>query len=626
MLILNFGVIAAVVVRFDGAVPEQLLGAFYREAAVVFPLALLIFYACGLYHRVWHFASVDALIAVAVAVTASAVMLAVSMRAFAFYGAGISSLSLLTLCWMMWLLLIGGSRFSWRVVRQLCVTGRTGHDSGARLAEKAPAPAKPKTRVIIYGAGEAGAALADQIMYQKGNGTELVGFVDDNPKKRNMVVRHGRVLGSGKELKQVCGRHKCDQILVAIPSLSGPHLRRVVGYCNAAGVPYKVLPPALHLWENQVTFGQLRDLDVADLLGRDPAEFPFETCGEYLRGKRVLVTGAGGSIGSEICRQVARFHPQQLVLMGRGENRIHAIHLEIERHYPGMSVPFIGNVAVPAAVNDVFRRYTPEVVFHAAAHKHVPLMEPQPLEAIRNNVLGTQTLSEAASRHGVALFVMISTDKAVSATSVMGASKRLCELVVQRQQWQAGLRTRFVTVRFGNVLGSAGSVVHIFRDQIQRGEPLTITHPTATRYFMTIPEAALLVISAGGIGQPSGLYVLDMDKPVRILDLAEDMLRMAGRDIEDPANYRFVGLRPGEKLHEKLHSDEEVLERINPHILQVRPNGWMQQVDAVDHLLTRLRELIDLGDCESARTELLNMANNQYPVEKSMPQFAVPAK
>jgi FlaA1/EpsC-like NDP-sugar epimerase len=622
LVLLSVGLLAAVAVRFEGVVPPLLLSDFLREALPVLPFALVVFYACGLYNRVWSYASVDSLVALVTAVSASAVLLAISMGVFTYFGLGVTSFSLLVLSWLLWLLLLGGSRFLWRLVHEFRPSARREPSPGSPGRHRPPPPRQ--TRVLIYGAGAAGAALADQILYQRGNGLQLLGFIDDDPRKRGLLIRHGRVLGAGQDLKRVLTRHPCDQILVAIPSLSGPELRRITGHCTAAGVPFKILPPVLQLWENQVSFGELREVDVADLLGRDPAQLPYDTCGAYLRGKRVLVTGAGGSIGSEVCRQIARFHPEQIVLMGRGENRIHAIHREIERHYPGMSVPFIGNLTSRASVEEVFQTYAPQVVFHAAAHKHVPLMEPQPLEAITNNVFGTENLAAAAARHRVELFVMTSTDKAVSPSSVMGASKRLCELILQWHQWQVGFHTRFVTVRFGNVLGSEGSVIRIFRDQIQRGEPLTITHPLATRYFMTIPEAALLVLHAGGLGQPSGLYVLDMGEPVAILKLAEEMLRLAGRDTEAAANFRFTGLRPGEKLHESLHSDEEVLERTSPHLLQVRPNGWMQQIDTVEDLLNRLRGLVNLGDAQTARSELLQMANNQYVVEKTIARLSLP--
>jgi len=624
LLVLGAGIIIAFAVRFDGQIPADLLGKFYVQALPIFPIAIAVFYAFGLYNRIWHFASVDALVSIILAVTTSALALLGSMYLFSIFGNGLRSYSLLTLTWMVWLFAIGAGRFSWRIMRELHVQNGKRQDSrnghvGPDTSEKTPKQAR---RIIIYGAGSAGAALADQLRYQPSNGSELVGFVDDDPKKRNMWIRHGRVLGLGTELERICARHKCDEIIIAIPSLGGGYLRRLVRRCSVVGIPYRILPSTLQLWENEISFGQLRGVDLADLLGRDPTQFPVDTCGEYLRGKRVLVTGAGGSIGSEICRQAARFHPQRLILLGRGENRIHAIGREIERHYPGMSVPFIGNITNAASMNEAFELHAPEIVFHAAAHKHVPLMEPQPLEAIVNNVFGTDVTTDVAAEHGVERFVLISTDKAVHPTSVMGASKCICELLLQRKQQDVGLGTRYITVRFGNVIGSTGSVVEIFQDQIQRGEPLTITHPEATRYFMTIPEAALLVIHSGGIGEASGLYILDMGEPIRIQELAEDLLRLAGRDPKDLKNFRYIGLRPGEKLHEALYSDTEVLVRTDPHVLQVLPNGWQDQVETVDYMLARLREVVRMGNAEQAHSELIRMANNQYSFGPAMTLFA----
>lgn len=627
LLVLNAGIILAFAVRFDGQIPLELLGRFYVQALPIFPIAILIFYAFGLYNRIWYFASVDAVVAIIASVTASALALLGSMYLFYVFGNGLLSYSLLVITWMLWLLAVGAGRLSWRILRELYV--QNGQHYGSRKGSGHPGMAQKASdrmrRIIIYGAGEAGAALADQIKRQPGNGCELVGFVDDAPNKRNMLIRHGRVLGSGDDLEHICGRHKCDEVIIAIPSLSGERLRSIVERCSQAAVPYRMLPSTLVLWAKEISYGHLREVDLADLRGRDPTEFPIDSCGDYLRGKRVLVTGAGGSIGSEICRQAARFYPERLILLGRGENRIHAIHREIEQYYPGLGVPFIGNITDKASVHKVFDLHAPEIVFHAAAHKHVVLMEPQPLEAIRNNIFGTLRLADAAAEYDVGRFILISTDKAVDPTSVMGASKRICELMLQRKQREVGLRTRYITVRFGNVLGSARSVVEIFERQIQRGEPLTITHPEATRYFMTIPEAALLVIHSGNIGEASGLYILDMGDPIRIQDLAKDMLRLAGRDPDDPKNFRYIGLRPGEKLHEALHSDAEVLERADQHILQVTGNGPRDEVEMVDYMLARLDEVLEIGDAEQARIELAKMANNHYSFRPPMTLFTTVA-
>lgn len=594
--LLNLGLLVAFWLRYADWGPQDVVSPYYPQAFYGTLLAVGVFHLFGLYNRIWAHASTEALAAVVGAATAAIVGFSV----FIWIVAPVrlpSAVAILT--WIMWIGLVGGSRFVWRFIRET-----------ALAAAEPTSKSGTKKRVIIYGAGSAGAMLVRQLEQGNGHAYDLVGLVDDDPFKRGMLVLRKRVLGTGEELAALVKRHRVGEVIVAIPSASGEELRQIVQHCLDAGVPHRILPSVLETGETPVQVEDAREVDIADLLGRSPAEFPIETYGEYLRGRRVLVTGAGGSIGSEICRQVARFAPRQLVLAGRGENRIHAILRELREAHPHLDVvPAIANIAVTESVRDLFATHSPEIVIHAAAHKHVYLMEQHPTEAARNNVLGTDNLTELAMAFGVRRFIMISTDKAVEPTSIMGASKRVCEIICQvRQACSRNNGTIFATVRFGNVLGSAGSVLTIFRKQLQARQPLTITHPNTTRYFMTIPEAALLVLQSGGMSQGGETYVLDMGEPVRIRDLAAQLVALGGGDPDDPRNYRYIGMAPGEKLHERLWSEDERVTLVTDHILQVACCEVGLAEAELDSWLEGLRETVARGDAEAVREALLEAA------------------
>jgi FlaA1/EpsC-like NDP-sugar epimerase len=583
--LLNLGVLLAHWLRFEGRLPVTDVYWFYADAGYMPLAAIAIFYAFGLYNRVWQYASSEAVVSILGAVTTTVVLTGGIL--YVVHSAAFRPTTLLTL-WLVWLFMVGGSRFAWRVVREYQHHGAAGNGD------------QPRRRVLIYGAGEAGAALARQIEHERENLYEVVAFVDDDPHKRNMMVRRLRVIGSGDDLVKLVPREAIDEVLIAIPSASGAKRRHIVDCCRAAKVRYRTLPLLVEAPGAPVSASQLRDVNVSDLLSRDPADFPVEECGVYLEGQCVLVTGAGGSIGAEICRQVARFGPRKLVLLGRGENRIHDIYQELRAHSPEMQiVPVIGSFATPGVASEAFARHRPDVVFHAGAHKHVYLMEANVTEAVRNNVLGTQLVLDAAGRTGVERFVLISTDKAVEPRSVMGATKCLCELLAAA----AGAtypEMQVTTVRFGNVLGTNGSVLRIFQNQLGTGRPLTITHPEATRYFMSCEEAALLVLDAGGRNHKGGMFILDMGEPVRIRDLAGELVRLTGGDPDNERNYEYIGLLPGEKLHEELSNAWEQLERASSYLFRVaqpaRPTPG-----AIAQALADLQVAIVRGDEDELR-------------------------
>lgn len=481
----------------------------------------------------------------------------------------------------------------------------------ARLAsERARLQAAPqRQRVLIVGAGEAGTLIAREMQRHPEAGLEAIGFLDDEPGKTRKRLLGLPVFGRIDELVEVARREDAQEILIAVPSATGDFVRRVVDLARDAELRYRIIPGVFEILSGDVNLQQIRDVNLEDLLRRPPVRLNTGEIAGYLRGRVVLVTGAGGSIGSEIVRQLVSFAPQKILLFGRGENSIFGIQQELLRNWPDIDqVGLIGDVRDEARLRAVFDRYRPEVVFHAAAHKHVPLMEEAPSEAILNNVIGTQNVVELCLEFGVGRLVNVSTDKAVNPTSVMGASKRVAEMVVSAGAARARETQAFVSVRFGNVLGSRGSVVPTFMAQIRAGGPITVTHPEMVRYFMTIPEAARLVLQAGGLAENGKVYVLNMGDPVKISDLAHDVIRLSGARNVDVV---YSGIRPGEKLYEELLTSGEGVgatthsEIYSARLGQVDPQG-------IGHEVRTLRAYAEGGDSTAIR----QMLNRLIPENK----------
>jgi FlaA1/EpsC-like NDP-sugar epimerase len=495
--------------------------------------------------------------------------------------------------WLLLLALVAGSRLLARSVFERPTPGRLV----ARGRE-----------VLVIGAGEAARDTIREMHRNPQLGYTPIGLVDDDPRKKNIRIHGVRVLGSTADLPHLLRDNRPDEVLIAVPSASGEFRRAVVTTTRDEGVPVKTLPGLHELISGEIDLAaHIRPVQVEDVLGREPVDVDLASAAPCVQGKTVLVTGAGGSIGSELCRQLMRLGPQRLILVELGESALFEIERELvdERGFSA-AVPVIADVGNPTKMRQVFERYEPAVVFHAAAYKHVPLMEANPLESVRNNALATKVVADCAVEHGAERFVLVSTDKAVNPKTVMGQSKAVCEWVVEAYGAREDIRTRFVAVRFGNVLGSSGSVIPIFRRQIEKGGPVTVTHPEMTRFFMTIPEAASLVIQAGSIGGAGHVFVLDMGEPVKIVELAEQMIRLSVKD-PDEIGIDFVGARPGEKLHEELWGEgERVVE--TPHAKIRRVSGRVVDAVWLEEELTELERLVENGETLEVVSRLATMS------------------
>ncbi|MFW6324759.1 MAG: polysaccharide biosynthesis protein, partial [Desulfovibrionales bacterium] len=427
--------------------------------------------------------------------------------------------------------------------------------------------------VLLVGAGNAGEKLLREIIENPGMNYEPVGFLDDDSVKRNRTIHGVQVLGTVHEMEEVLRREgNISEVFIAIPTATGKQVRRIVDTCKQCDVDYKILPGLSDLMEGKVSVRSLRDVQYEDLLGREPIHLEMDPIKDILTGKTVLVTGAGGSIGSELCRQIVKFQPEKLILLDSSEEKLYAMQMELrhELHFAS-EISVLGRVQDAQLVKKIFTRYKPHIVFHAAAYKHVPMLEGNPWEAVHTNVIGSRTMMEAASEFRAERFVLVSTDKAVRPTNVMGATKRATEIIMQDGMRDSS--TRFMAVRFGNVVGSSGSVIPLFRRQIEHGGPVTVTHPEVTRFFMTIPEACQLILQAGSMGKGGEIFILEMGTPVKIADMARDLIRLSGKEPDEDIEIIFTGLRPGEKLYEELITHGEgIVETRHEKIMVLRPN------------------------------------------------------
>ena len=557
--IISIGVsyLCGLLVRFDfkfSSIPEKYIAEYKRVILVWCAICVVVFLCCKLYNSIWSFVSTEEVFRVAGAYLVLGIMsiLAVSLKLLdlprSVYVVGLIFSFACTI----------GIRFAYRflriIYRQVWVAGR---------ADK-----REVSNVMIIGAGESGRALLQEFSTSTYLYDRVVCFIDDNPIKKGKRLGGVPIVGSRNDIPDAVKQYRIKKIIYAIPSGTAQTRKEILDICATTNCQVQVLPGMYQLVNKEVSVSKIRKVDAQDLLGRDPIQVNEKDILDYISGKVVLVTGGGGSIGSELCRQIARANPKQLVIFDIYENNAYEIQMDLRRNHPKLNLEvMIGSVRDKKRLEQIFERFHPEIVFHAAAHKHVPLMEDSPNEAIKNNVFGTYKTAKTAAEYGVKRFVLISTDKAVNPTNIMGASKRLCEMVVQMMNRESA--TEFVAVRFGNVLGSNGSVIPLFKKQIEAGGPVTVTHPDIIRYFMTIPEAVGLVLQAGAYAKGGEIFVLDMGEPVKIDTMARNLIRLSGYEPDVDIEVRYTGLRPGEKLYEELLMKEEGMQDTDNKLIHI---------------------------------------------------------
>jgi len=562
----------AYVVRFDFTVPPQFVSILWKTIPVLLVAKALGFLAFGLFHGWWRYVSIRDILPIAAGCTLGSLILAAAVSVL--WGAYYVPRSIYFLDWANTLMLVLGIRYMVRTGRETLGRKRGENDR----------------RVLVVGAGSAGQMIVREIRENPGLGMIEVGFVDDNKAKQGTRIDGLPVMGGHSDIPELCEKHRIDEIVIAIPSAPPSHLRHILEHCRDVKAKARILPGIGDLIDGKVSVGALRNVDLEDLLGRDPVEIDLDLLHRRITGHTVMVTGAAGSIGSELCRQIARLSPGRLVLFEIAETPLFDLEMAVREKYPTLDlVPVIGDVRDRARVEEVVRSYRPAIIYHAAAYKHVPVMEMNPVEAVKTNVLGTRIAAEAAARFGVERFVLVSTDKAVRPTNVMGATKRVAELVIHNLNGE-GRKTVFVAVRFGNVLGSVGSVIPIFRKQLATTGKLTVTNAEASRYFMLLQEAAGLILQAGAMGEGGEVFVLDMGEPVRIVDLAKNLIRLSGKELGVDAEIVYTGLRPGEKLHEELIVEgEDVSRTSHPKVMMLigsekMPPSWVRQLEELIRL------------------------------------------
>ena len=569
----------SLILRYElhySCIPKEYIHSMKSYLPIGIISTLVIFMILNLYNSVWSFAGLRELTMIGVACFLSTVCQGFGMqllvlpvpRSFhVFYFFLLLSTTVLT-------------RFSYRIYWVL--------KSGLR---------KPQGHVyhtLVIGAGEAGSMIIQELKYSAHLNSKVVGVIDDNPHKKGKLIHGVRILGGRECILDVAKKYEVDEIILAIPSASPKVTRDILRICNQTTCKLKILPGMYQLITEDVSVSKLRDVSIEDLLGRDPIKVDLESVRGFIEGRCIMVTGGGGSIGSELCRQIAKYKPSRLIIFDIYENNAYDIQQELKLNHPELNLTvLIGSVRNTSRIESVIETYRPDVIYHAAAHKHVPLMEDSPNEAIKNNVFGTYKTARAADKFGVKRFVLISTDKAVNPTNIMGASKRMCEMIIQT--FNRYSKTEYVAVRFGNVLGSNGSVIPLFKRQMAAGGPLTVTHPDIIRYFMTIPEAVSLVLEAGAFAKGGEIFVLDMGEPVKIADLAKNLIRLSGYTLGVDMDIKYTGLRPGEKLYEELLVKEEGIQKTENNLIYI---GKPLEFDEV-HFLSGLRELEEAAMNES---------------------------
>lgn len=580
IILVTISLYLALILRFDFKIPVEYITFFKVSIIPVIIITILCNKIFNLYDFIWKYASIDELISIIYSVSISNII-------FILYSYLISYKLLRSIhyrfpftvhiiFWLLCVIALGGTRFVYRII--------AGRDEGV-------APNVENKKVLIVGAGDAGAMLIKEVKKHKSLNYDIIGLIDDDVSKIGQVINGIKVLGTRREIIKICDKKEIEEIFITVPSIPFQERREIYNICKKTNCKLKTLPGIYEIISGDVNISQLRDVDINDLLGRNPIKLNNDNINEYIKDKVVLVTGGGGSIGSELCRQIVRFFPKKLIILDIYENNAYDLQMELKYKYPELDLEvIIASIRDFERLKEIFGRYRPYVVFHAAAHKHVPLMENNPAEAIKNNIIGTYNVVKCSHLYNVRRFVQISTDKAVNPTNIMGATKRFCEKIIQAFDRES--KTEYVAVRFGNVLGSNGSVIPLFKKQIKQGGPVTVTDPDINRFFMTIPEAAQLVIQAGAMAKGGEIFVLDMGEPVKIVDLARDLIRLSGLKPDEDIKIEFTGLRPGEKLYEELLMDEVALTSTeHEKIFVEKPMDF--NIEYIEKSIEEFREVID---------------------------------
>lgn len=602
--IVVLSVTSAFVLRFDFAVPRADIDLLRAVLVLAIVIKVPVFFLGKLHHGWWKYVGIGDIYRVLRANIVASTLLVAGV--YLLVGPRFPR-SIYIIDFLLCFLMTGALRFAVRIYNELFA---------------AEMPTSTSKGIVIYGAGLAGTTLVREIHANRELDYTIIGFLDDERPKRGAVIMGVAVLGRGRDAAMVVDRYKrrstnVDEIIIAMPSATGRQMREAMANCRAAGVACKTIPGLSDLLEGKVLSAQIRDLSVTDLLGRKPVHLEAGRIRSAVAGRCVLVTGAAGSIGSELCRQIAGFEPRRLVALDHAESDLFRIDLELKSKFPSLKViPHISNIRDAQSIEDLLERYAVDSIFHAAAYKHVPLMEGHPLEAAETNVLGTWNLIQSAQRHSTSSFLMISSDKAVNPANVMGLTKRVAELVVGSAANGSGATgTKFVSVRFGNVLGSSGSVVPLFQEQIAAGGPVTVTHPEMRRYFMTTPEAVQLVLQASTMGKGSEIFVLDMGEPIGIADLAENMIRLSGLSLGEDIEIRYTGLRPGEKLFEELVTEGERFLPTYHDKIKIFQGPFISQGD-MEAWIADLRRLLDTRDEAAVVSHMAKLVTEYQPGER----------
>ena len=575
--VINISLYLSFALRFDNKIPQEYYTLFKETHVVVTVIALCSFIFFNLYNRIWNYASVNELIAIVFATSFNSL----TALGYTFMIGKTYPRSIYILFWLLLTTFVGGSRFILRTFNG--VTPMLRRPEGVR-------------NVMVIGAGEAGSLVIQEFKKHPDLKMRPVVLIDDDVNKHGMRIHGVRVFGGRNIIPEMVQKKNIKEIVIAMPSIARLQIRVIVSICRETKCKLKIVPGVYEVLDGKVSINRIRDVKIEDLLGREPVKVNLEEISGYIKDKVVLVTGGGGSIGSELCRQIARFEPKALLIFDISENNVYSLEFDLSSLYPDLKyTALIGSVRDRARLEYIFDKYRPNVVFHAAAHKHVPLMELNATEAIKNNVFGTLNVAEKADKFNAERFILISTDKAVNPTNIMGASKRIAEIIILMMSIKS--RTVFSAVRFGNVLGSDGSVIPLFKKQIEKGGPVTVTHPEVTRYFMTIPEAVQLVIQAGAMAEGGEIFILDMGEPVKIADLARDMIRLSGLEPGVDIEIEYIGLRPGEKLYEELLLNEEGITATKYKKIYIAKPGFSDR-EAFEKELAKLKELIFNSNAE----------------------------